>query len=389
MTKSRRPCRFTETTLDTPNLNTELNETAALPIEFVGAMNEEARRVETKILAPRGLERRRVLILGGAGYIGSPLTRHLLDAGYAVRNLDLLLYGNHATVYPFLGEPNYEFRFGDHCDAATVEAALEDVTDVIILSGLVGDPVTRKYPAESRAINHDGIQNLFGLLNGRGLNKVVFVSTCSNYGLIPEGAIAAEDYELKPLSDYATAKVAAEELLLGAKGSVDYRPTVLRFATAFGLSHRMRFDLTVSEFTRHLFLGEALLVYDAETWRPYCHVRDFGRAIRRVLEAPAERTSFQVFNAGGDVNNFTKQMIIDEIREFLPDSKVSYQEKGNDPRNYRVDFSKIRETLHFEPRLTVRDGIAELIGALSQNLFAGVDANPNFFGNYELKYSAP
>ena len=93
--------------------------------------------------------------------------------------------------------------------------------------------------------------------------------------------------------------------------------------------------------------------------------------------------------SGGNTNNFTKQMIIDEIREFLPDSKVSYQEKGNDPRNYRVDFSKIRETLHFEPRLTVRDGIAELIGALSQNLFAGVDANPNFFGNYELKYSAP
>jgi nucleoside-diphosphate-sugar epimerase len=148
----------------------------------------------------------------------------------------------------------------------------------------------------------------------------------------------------------------------------------------------MRFDLTVSEFTREIYLGRDLLVYDADTWRPYCHVQDFGEVIRRVLEAPVETVNFEVFNAGGSVNNFTKQMIIDGIMESLPDAPVRYQEHGSDPRNYRVDFEKIRNRLHFEPAFTVRDGIRELIESLRQNLFSRVETQPNFFGNYMIDY---
>ncbi|MBT3305546.1 MAG: NAD(P)-dependent oxidoreductase [Alphaproteobacteria bacterium] len=330
--------------------------------------------------------KRRVLIIGGGGYIGPVVTEHLLQHGYKVRALDLFLFPTQSVLEPFAKNPDFELVTGDHCDAGLVSDALGDVSDVIILSGLVGDPITKKYPEASKKINDEGIRALIGLCNGRGLNRLIFVSTCSNYGLIKEGELADENFELNPLSLYAKAKVAMEQELLGLEGKVDFKPTVLRFATAFGLAPRMRFDLTVSQFTRDMHLGKDMLVYDAATWRPYCHVQDFGDVLQRVLEAPEKDVAFEVFNAGGDVNNFTKQMIVDAILEALPDSKVAYQEHGEDPRNYRVDFSKIRERLDFVPRFTVKDGIAELIEALKQGQFADYDDNRNFYGNYEIDY---
>ena len=359
-----------------------------LPADCQAAVFEEELDVVRRTLAPRRLEARKVLVVGSAGYIGSVLCAHLLANGYRVLGLDLLLFANGSTTLPFFADPNYEFVCADLTDRGRMAAVLEGVSDVVVLAGLVGDPITKRYPEPSRIINHDGILDLLRQLDGRGLNKVLFVSTCSNYGLIEGDAVADEDFALNPLSLYAKAKVAAERELLSREGTVDYHPTILRFATAFGLSPRMRFDLTVSEFTREMFLGRELLVYDGATWRPYCHVQDFCEVFRRTLEAPLEAVAFKTFNAGGDVNNFTKQMIVDAILEALPDAKVAYQEHGEDPRNYRVDFAKIRDRLGFEPKYTVSDGVAELIEALQQGRFADVDDNPNFYGNYEIDYPA-
>src|SRR5690606_14975511 len=129
---------------------------------------------------------------------------------------------------------------------------------------------------------------------------------------------------------------------LSLRGKVDYSPTVLRFSTAFGLAPRMRFDLTVNEFTRELYLDRELLVFDAHTWRPYCHVGDFSRLIDHVLEAPRDDVAFEVFNAGSDENNHTKQSIVDLITDRLPDRKIAYKANSSDPRNYRVSFAKLR-----------------------------------------------
>ena len=255
---------------------------------------------------------------------------------------------------------------------------------MVLLAGLVGDPITKKFPKISKRINEEGIQRLIETLNGRGINRLIFVSTCSNYGLIENNKLANEEFELKPLSSYATAKVAAEKKLLSMRGETDFSPTVLRFATAFGISPRMRFDLTVSEFTRDLALGKELLVFDAHTWRPYCHVRDFARLIQIVLEAPKQRVANEVFNAGGDINNYTKQMIVDAILEYLPNSRVRYQEHGSDPRNYRVDFRKVREQLNFSPQYTVKNGVAELLSAMENRVFEHVEKNPSVYGNYKI-----
>lgn len=330
-----------------------------------------------------------VLLMGGAGYIGTVLTNHLLTSGYNVTCLDLLLYENNTCVIPPLADPNYRFVYGDLTSQRVRDQALEGVTDVVLLAGLVGDPITKKYPEASRAINDEGIRGCIDSLDGKRLDRVIFVSTCSNYGLIDSNELADETYPLSPLSPYAKSKVAAEQLLLGKKGRVDYSPTILRFATAFGLSPRMRFDLSVNEFTREVALGRELVVFDAHTWRPYCHVKDFSRLIQQVIEAPQAKVAFEVFNAGGEINNFTKQGIVDIILEFMPGAIVRYREHGSDPRNYRVNFGKIRQTLGFEPEYRVKDGVRELLDAINEHVFDRVDAMRNFHGNYEIEYPRP
>ena len=329
---------------------------------------------------------KKVLLIGGAGYIGTVVTGHLLNIGWSVRSLDLFLYQNNQCVLPYLGTTGYESMYGDFCNPNTLQTALTDVTDVVLLAGLVGDPITKKYPDAARAINETGVCNCIDLLNGYGLDRLVFVSTCSNYGLIEGDRLADETFELKPLSLYASAKVAAEQHILGLEGSTDYAPTILRFATAFGLSPRMRFDLTVNEFTLELSQGKQLVVFDAHTWRPYCHVQDFARLIGKVLAAPIEKVAFQVFNAGDQANNLTKHEIVNILRSHLPHSNVILQEHGPDPRNYRVDFRKVREVLGFEAKYTVADGILELLHAVEQHVFENVQQGRNLHGNYSINY---
>jgi len=327
---------------------------------------------------------RRVLLTGGAGYIGLPLARRLTQAGRAVRIFDRLIYNHGSAGLALLADPDTEFVFGDMGDETAVHRALDGVTDVVILAGLVGDPITRKFPQQSQKINEECLRRFIDRLDGRGLNKVVFISTCSNYGMIADNEVAHEGSTLKPLSLYAKAKVAAERHLLSLKCQVDYHATVLRFATAFGLAPRIRFDLTVNEFARELFLGRELVVYDADTWRPYCHVRDFARLIQLVLDASPNVVSFEVFNGGGDTNNLTKRQIVQMVLEHVPQGRVIFRENSPDRRNYRVDFRKVRERLRFEPKFDVPYGIAEIIAALRSHLLDDVDARPSLYGNYEL-----
>jgi len=327
-----------------------------------------------------------ILLIGGEGYIGNVLSEKLLSSGYNVTSFDKLLYSNNSCVLNHIHHPSYKFIFGDMVKRNELEPVLENIDAVVLLAGLVGDPITKKYPSESALINDEGVKNVINICAEKNIDKFIFISTCSNYGLIKDSNLADEEYDLNPLSLYAKSKVNAEKLILSLKGQTNMNPTILRFATAFGLSPRMRFDLTISEFTRELVLGHELLVYDAHTWRPYCHVQDFARLIKMVIEAPKEKVSFEVFNAGGEVNNATKQMIIDAILKIIPNGKVKYDEHGNDPRNYRVSFKKVKDVLLFEPKYTIEDGISELINAINKHVFVHVDANKNFFGNYEINY---
>ena len=189
---------------------------------------------------------------------------------------------------------------------------------------------------------------------------------------------------MNPLSLYAEDKVSNEEYLISNKNKFDFSATILRFATAFGASPRMRFDLTVNEFIHDAFTKKSLEVYDPDTWRPYCHVRDFASLIHRVLSMERKKTHFEIFNAGGDSNNLTKRNIVDMIAGYIPDLETKYVAGGTDPRNYIVDFTKVKTLLYFEPGWSVDDGIKEIIGFLQNGLYKDIENDRNFYGNYHI-----
>jgi len=328
-----------------------------------------------------------VLLIGGAGYIGPVITANLLNSGAKVTCLDLLLYENKKSIENFLTDENYSFIHGDLSDFSLINPILKGITDVVILAGLVGDPITKKYPKESKLINEIKIMSLINHLNNRGLNKVIFVSTCSNYGLIPGTTLADENYPLNPLSSYAESKVAVEEYILDSRAQKDYSPTVLRFATAFGVAPRMRFDLTVNEFVLELASSGHVEVYDPDTWRPYCHVKDFARLINLVLSAPNNLVSYQIFNSGDEINTCTKRDLIKMIQAYIPNIKVNYLTSGGDPRNYKVNFSKVRESLGFIAEYTIQNGIAEIINEIKSKKFNISDKTSNYHGNYDINFN--
>ena len=328
-----------------------------------------------------------MLVAGGAGYVGSVLVRRLLDAGYRVRVLDALLYGNGEALSGVLEDEGFSFMRGDIRSQAAIAQALEGVTDVVLLAALVGDPVCKRNPELAREVNVGGALSLLEASRAAGVERFVFASTCSNYGLREGDDLATEDDELHPLSLYAETKVEMERNLLA--GSADQAATVLRVATAFGTSPRMRFDLTVSEFARDLALGKELDVYDADTWRPYCHVADISTAIATVLEAPVETVGGEVFNVGGEEGNYTKRMIVEAALDALDgEGRVTWTEGGDDARNYRVSFAKIQAALGFKPQHSVSQAIERLIGALREGLFSDVESEPLFHGNRDLDAAA-
>ena len=327
-----------------------------------------------------------ILLIGGAGYVGSVITSEFLKLGYNVKVIDNFVYDNQFTIAPYIGDSNYKIVKGDMGDSNFLDRVSQNITDVVILAGLVGDPITKKYPNESQQINNISVKKCIDYFNGKGIAKLIFISTCSNYGLIKDDELADENFELNPLSLYAKAKVSNEKYLISKKNIVDYSGVVLRFSTAFGLSPRMRFDLSISEFVKQMYDGEELEVYDEHTWRPYCHVRDFARLLNLVINSEKEKVHFEVFNAGGDINNSTKKMLIDEIMVHLPNAKVKYLENGNDPRNYKVSFKKIKDVLCFEPKYSIKDGIKELIEALDLGLYSDFKKNINKYGNYYINY---
>jgi nucleoside-diphosphate-sugar epimerase len=247
---------------------------------------------------------RTVLVVGGAGYVGSVLVTRLLDAGARVRVLDQLIYDNGLSLAHLLEDPRLQFKRGDLRKRHDLDQVAQGATDLVLLASLVGDPICQEYPALAREVNEEGAKRVIDRLDEWGVQRCVFSSTCSNYGVHESASLATESSELNPQSLYARTKIAVEEHVLQTAAQLDACATVLRIATAYGLSPRMRFDLTVSQFTRELASGAALQVYDADTWRPYCHVRDIAKAIMTVLAAPAGLVRGEVFNVGDTGQQF-------------------------------------------------------------------------------------
>jgi len=308
------------------------------------------------------------LITGGSGYIGSLLAEELRGAGRQVRVLDSLLHGQQ-DIAAEQEQAGIEVIRADIRDADARRRALAGAEAVVHLAAIVGDPACALDPAVSDDVNVKATEALVADAAEAGVAQLVFASTCSNYGRMTDPTVPiTEDGELAPVSLYAEQKVGMEKLILGG-GAGGIRPTCLRFATVYGVGRRMRFDLTVNEFTRELWADRELEVFGEQFWRPYIHVRDAGRAVRTVLEAPAEKVAGRVFNAGRSGENYRKLDLVEEIEKQTPRGTVSYVRRDEDPRDYKVSFDKIKAELGFETLMTVPDGIGEILASLDAESF--------------------
>jgi nucleoside-diphosphate-sugar epimerase len=308
----------------------------------------------------------RVAVTGGAGYVGSALVEELLSEGHDVVVLDRLLHGQRAVV-DALASAGAALLVGDVRDPRDRAALLDGADALVHLAAVVGDPACARAPELAEATNVEASRAVVADARGHGVGRLVFASTCSNYGRMSDPQVALdENAPLQPVSLYARQKVQIERELLSGDGIA---VTCLRFATVYGASRRMRFDLTVNEFTRDLWAERPLEVFGAQFWRPYIHVRDAARAVALVLARPEGEVAGRVFNVGHSDENYTKGMLVDRIVQRLGRGEVRYVHRDEDPRDYRVSFRRIADELGFVPRMRVPAGIDEVLAGLEARRF--------------------
>lgn len=320
---------------------------------------------------------RHVLITGGAGYIGSFLTSELLRANYRVTVLDSLLFGGDSVV-PFLHHPNFHFVKADVTESRAIKDSLKDTwqkPDAIVhLAAIVGFPACQAVGKQvAWRYNVEATQKTFEQASDLGVERFVFASTYSNYGLSPEGKPVTEDSPLNPQSIYAETKIAAEEFLLSQKTAA-CAPLLFRFATLYGMSPRTRFDLIVNQFVLEAFTKRSLIIYQRGYSRSFVHIQDVVRGVIMGLEAEGPKIRGEVFNLGTDNGNYSKDDIVRLVLKRMPETVVEYKDLtfGGDMRDITVSFAKIKKVLGFETKLDVDDGIRDLLFALK----SGIIKNP-------------
>jgi len=320
---------------------------------------------------------RHVLITGGAGYIGSLLASELLRANYRVTVVDSLLFGGESLI-PFLHHPHFHFVKADVTEPRAVKDSVKDgwqKPDAIVhLAAIVGFPACQAVgkPVAWR-YNVEATKMVFGQAADMGVERFVFASTYSNYGLSPDGKPVTEESPLNPQSLYAETKIAAEEFLLGQLNA-PCAPLLFRFATLYGLSPRTRFDLIVNQFVLEAFTKRELIIYQRGYSRSFVHIRDAVRGVIMGLEAEQPKIYGEVFNLGTDHGNYSKDDIVQLVLKRIPETFVEYKNLtfGGDMRDITVSFAKIKNVLGFDTTLDLDDGIRELLFALK----TGIIRNP-------------
>ena len=325
----------------------------------------------------------KVFVTGGAGYIGSVVTAHLLRAGMEVTVFDKLVYSGEGLLAHF-GNPQFRLVRGDVRDGDALRGAMRGAAALVHLAAVVGDPACSVDDRASWATNFEGTRETLAAAADCGLERFVFVSTCSNYGVSAAEVLVDEDAPLKPLSRYAEAKVEAEKLVL-APGAGPCR-FVLRLGTICGLSPRMRFDLLVSDMARSAASCQAIRVFAPEAWRPFLHVQDAARAVEHCLLAPASVMQGRVFNVLGE--NCQKRDLVRLVLKHYPDTKIEVTDRQPDLRDYRVSAERIRQQTGFTPRHTIEEAFLETGAAVAAGVFrdpawAGHSAIPLVAGSLE------
>ena len=312
----------------------------------------------------------RILLTGSEGYIGAVLGPYLIDRGHEVVGLDSGFHRVgwlHNAVARAPSWVNRDVRRITPDDVAGYDA-------VVHLAELSNDPLGQIDPAMTYRINHEGSVRLAGLARDAGVERFVYMSSCSVYGAAGEG-FSTEESPTDPLTTYAKCKVLVERDV-SKLASDDFSPTFLRNATAYGASPRMRFDLVVNDLAGHAWTeGIIRMTSDGRPWRPFVHVLDISQAIACVLDAPRETVHDEIFNVGDNAQNHQVRQIAEIIAETFPGCSTVFGDSGGDQRNYRADFEKIHRTLPtFKTRWDVRAGAQQLL-----EVFRAIDMTPEVF----------
>jgi nucleoside-diphosphate-sugar epimerase len=279
------------------------------------------------------------------------------------------MYGGE-HILPFIGHERFELINGDIRDQTVVENAVQDIDAVVNLAALVGEPLCNKFPSEAVEINYASTIRLADVSARKGVKRFITASTCSNYGLgnVADNLIS-EEGQLDPLSVYSQTKVGAEKYVISMRSSMDQ--IVLRFATLFGLSPRMRFDLLLNEFVRDAHVKHKIQVFGGQAWRPIVHVRDAAKAVEKCL-AHENYEKPEVFNVGSNELNFRKLELAKMAAEPFA-AEVEELPHVLDKRNYSVNFDKVHRYLGFNVEETPKHGIDEMAGALRLRLVSAED----------------
>ncbi len=326
-----------------------------------------------------------ILVIGGAGYIGSHVVAQLLERGDSVRVLDRCMYGR-GSLAEFESHRNLDFMEGDATEISRLTAAMRDVSAVVHLAGLVGDPACAVDPAFTRHANVISTRMAKEVAESLGVFRFVFASSCSVYGVSQKQV--CEDDELNPVSLYAQTKVDSERELLASVRD-DFFVTILRFATVFGHSRRPRFDLVANLFTAQAMTGGRLTVVGSDQWRPFVHVRDVARAICRVLSAPPPDVQSEIFNVGDSRLNMTILQLAETVRAAVANTRqveLVVHDEIQDRRNYAVSFEKIRSVLDFEAEITMEMGIREMVEKFRQGAYR--DFRDDIYSNLAMTKQA-
>lgn len=311
----------------------------------------------------------RILVTGGAGYVGSVLIGKLLDKNHKVTVLDNLRKGG-SGLLPYFTNSNMDFIKGDIRDPSAVEKAVKHNDIIIHLAAVVGQPACDRDPWMARQVNLDGTMNL---INKRSKQQIViFASTLSNYGAVV-GQSCTEDMEPKPLTLYAMTKVEAERRLLESGNVIILRP-----ATAFGLSPQMRLDLLFNDFVYKAVKEKQLTLFEPDFMRAFINVCDFSNGLIFGIDN-INKMLDKVFNLGDESLNLTKKDLAQRIKTVV-DFDLKIAPVGNDPdkRNYRVDFSKIK-SLGYQTRISIDDGIKQLVRAMPAIEIKNSFNNPSYY----------
>ena len=317
---------------------------------------------------------KKVLLTGGAGYIGSTLAPMLLDAGYEVVLFDCFFFG-HSPIAEYESHPRLTIVEGDIQDTDSIAPLLERGMDVIHLASLSNDPPCDLDPKWSSQVNHYASIRLADEAKKRGVSRFVFASSCSVYGF-GGSELLKENSLCNPVSVYAQLKMQTEEEIREL-ASPGFCPVFLRQATIYGLSPRMRFDLAINQMTMHAITrGKIFVMGGGKQWRPFMHVRDAARLFLRCLTVERSRVYNQTFNAGSTENNFSIAELAEKVAAQLGNTELVIAPDDDDKRSYNVDFTKAEVLLNWKPTENISKGINEIADFVKANInkdLAGAD----------------